>query len=52
MDFKTLGIKSDLVNILKKNGIHTPTPIQEESIEIIKNGQDVIAEAGTGTEKL
>ena len=51
MDFKTLGIKSDLVNILKKNGIHTPTPIQEESIEIIKNGQDVIAEAGTGTGK-
>ena len=51
MDFKSLGINNDLVSILKKNGIHTPTPIQEESIEIIKQGQDIIAEAGTGTGK-
>ncbi len=51
MDFKSLGINSDLINILKKNGIHTPTPVQEESIETIKQGQDLIAEAGTGTGK-
>lgn len=51
MDFKSLGINSGLADILKKNGIKTPTPIQEEAIEIIKNGQDVIAEAGTGTGK-
>ena len=51
MNFKTLGISEDLVNILKKNGINTPTPIQEESIEIIKQGKDIIAEAGTGTGK-
>ena len=51
MDFKTLGINKNLVNILNKNGIHKPTPIQEESIEIIKHGQDIIAEAGTGTGK-
>lgn len=51
MSFKKLGISNNLVDILNKNGIKTPTPIQEESIEIIKNGQDVIAEAGTGTGK-
>ena len=51
MDFKSLGINSGLVDILKKNGIKTPTSIQEEAIGIIKNGQDVIAEAGTGTGK-
>ena len=51
MDFKALGINAGLVNILNKNGINTPTPIQEESIEVIKQGQDVIAEAGTGTGK-
>ena len=32
MDFKTLGINKNLVNILNKNGINTPTPIQEESM--------------------
>ncbi len=51
MDFKKLGICKELVDILKKNGISAPTPIQEESIEIIKNGKDIIAEAGTGTGK-
>ena len=51
MDFKKLGIFKELVDILKKNGISAPTPIQEESIEIIKNGKDIIAEAGTGTGK-
>ena len=30
MDFKKLGICKELVDILKKNGISAPTPIQEE----------------------
>ena len=51
MKFKDLGINDDIINILNKNGISTPTPIQEESIAHIKNGADVIAQAQTGTGK-
>lgn len=51
MNFKDLGIKEDILNILSTNGITTPTPIQEESIVHIKNGNDVIAQAQTGTGK-
>lgn len=51
MDFIKLGISKDIVNILNKNGIKTPTEIQERSIASIKAGNDVIAEAQTGTGK-
>ena len=37
MNFKDLGISENIVNVLSKNGISTPTPIQKESINIIKN---------------
>lgn len=51
MNFKELGINDNTIETLKKMGITTPTPIQEESIELIKSGKDVIAEAQTGTGK-
>ena len=51
MNFKDLGISESITKVLLKNGISTPTPIQEESISIIKNGCDVIAQAQTGTGK-
>ena len=51
MNFKDLGISENIVKVLLKNGISTPTPIQKESINIIKNGCDVIAQAQTGTGK-
>lgn len=51
MNFKNLGINEDIIKILNKNGINTPTPIQAESIPYIKDGKDVIAEAQTGTGK-
>lgn len=51
MNFKELGISEALINVLKKNGISSPTHIQEECIELIKKGKDVIAEAQTGTGK-
>ncbi|MHC1748683.1 MAG: DEAD/DEAH box helicase [Cellulosilyticaceae bacterium] len=51
MTFKTLGISDAFCMHLKKNGIHTPTPIQENSISLIKAGEDVIGEAQTGTGK-
>lgn len=51
MNFTTLGINKEIINVLKMSGITNPTPIQEQSIEIIKSGKDVIAEAQTGTGK-
>lgn len=51
MNFKELGLNEDLINILKKSGISSPTPIQEQSIALIKDKKDVIAEAATGTGK-
>lgn len=51
MNFKNLNLSDDLVNVLKKSGINSPTPIQEQSISLIKEGKDVIAEAATGTGK-
>lgn len=51
MNFNELGINDSLIKLLKKNGISTPTPIQEECIKAIKDGKDVIGEAQTGTGK-
>ncbi len=51
MNFKQLGLSDDLVNILNNSGISIPTPIQEQSIPIINQGKDIIAEAATGTGK-
>ena len=49
--FKELGIKDDILSILKTQGISEPTEVQEQSIKLIKQGRDVIAEAQTGTGK-
>ncbi len=51
MNFKQLDLKENLLNILEKSRITSPTPIQEQSIPIIKQGKDIIAEAATGTGK-
>lgn len=51
MDFKELGISENILDVLKSVGITNPTPIQEECINFIKNGKDVIGEAQTGTGK-
>lgn len=51
MDFKELGISEDIINVLKKEGITEPTAIQKDSIRLIKERRDVIADAPTGTGK-
>ncbi|MGL5329526.1 MAG: DEAD/DEAH box helicase [Peptostreptococcaceae bacterium] len=51
MNFKNLKINDDIICVLNRNGIKSPTPIQSESIPLIKMGKDVIAEAQTGTGK-
>lgn len=50
-DFKEIGIKKELSDILSEERIDTPTPIQEQSIPAILEGKDIIGEAQTGTGK-
>jgi len=49
--FKKLGLNDNILDMIKIQGISEPTPIQEQSIPLIKDGRDVIAEAQTGTGK-
>ncbi|MBK1810174.1 DEAD/DEAH box helicase [Clostridium sp. YIM B02505] len=51
MNFKELGINEEIIKVLKKSGITTPTQVQQESIQFVRSGRDVIAEAQTGTGK-
>ena len=49
--FYNLGISNELVDILKKNGITEPTPIQERAIPDLVRGRDIVAQSQTGTGK-
>jgi ATP-dependent RNA helicase DeaD len=49
--FKALGIDDSLVELLTRQGIKTPSPIQALTIPTILDGTDVIAQAQTGTGK-
>lgn len=50
-NFSALGIREELVALLKDSGVTTATPIQDKSIPALLDGQDVIAQAQTGTGK-
>jgi ATP-dependent RNA helicase DeaD len=50
-NFLSLGISEKLVDLLKTNGITAPTHIQEQVIPTVLEGEDVIAQAQTGTGK-
>lgn len=50
-NFKAIGIDEKLEKTLNKNGITEPTPVQEQAIPEILKGNDVIAQAQTGTGK-
>lgn len=51
MSFFTLGLSPDLLQSVGYAGYQQPTPIQAQAIPLILKGQDVIAEAKTGTGK-
>jgi ATP-dependent RNA helicase DeaD len=49
--FSSLKISTDLVQLLSQNRITDPTPIQQQTIPVLLEGKDVIAQAQTGTGK-
>lgn len=52
MDFETLGLESRLIKAIKKIGFELPTPIQEQAIPYLVEGQkDLVGLAQTGTGK-
>ncbi len=51
MSFDSFNIDQKLVNLLTKQGITTPSPVQAQAIPVGMQGHDVIAIAQTGTGK-
>jgi ATP-dependent RNA helicase DeaD len=51
VDFKTLGVKKELIKGLDDLGVTIPTPIQREAVPLLISGKDVLAQAQTGTGK-
>ncbi len=49
--FADLGLPSSLLSTLSALGYETPTPVQESSIPLLLSGEDVLAQAQTGTGK-
>ncbi len=51
MTFKTLGLTAPLLRAVKEEGYTAATPIQEQAIPPILQGNDIFASAQTGTGK-
>lgn len=51
MSFEQLGLQQETIQVLQKQGITTPTEIQEKSIPVIFAGKDLIAISKTGSGK-
>lgn len=49
--FKALGVIPELIEVLKKQGITTPTEVQESAIPSAFKGKDIIGKSQTGTGK-
>lgn len=51
MTFSNLGLSTDLLRAVADSGYTEPTPIQQQAIPAILQGQDIFASAQTGTGK-
>ncbi len=49
--FKSLGLSDSILSVLDSIGYETPSPIQEQCITHLLNGEDIIGQAQTGTGK-
>lgn len=49
--FATLGLNDDIVASVTSVGYEEPTPVQRETIPLLLDGRDLLAQAATGTGK-
>jgi ATP-dependent RNA helicase DeaD len=49
--FGDLGLSESILKVLDSIGYETPSPIQEQCISLLLNGEDIIGQAQTGTGK-
>lgn len=49
--FDTLGIRKEIMQVIREMGFTQPTPIQEAAIPLAMQGEDVIGQAQTGSGK-
>ena len=50
-EFSKLNVSNKIIDILDKENITIPSPIQENAIPLLLDGKDVIGMAKTGTGK-
>ena len=51
MQFSELGLRPDMLRLIKARGYKHPTPIQAQAVPVVLQGRDVLAGAQTGTGK-
>ncbi len=51
MRFEEFGLSEPLLRAVKEAGFESPTPIQEQAIPLLLQGEDVVGQAQTGTGK-
>lgn len=51
MTFDSLGLNADILRAISEQGYSAPTPIQQQAIPVVLNGDDLLASAQTGTGK-
>jgi len=51
MSFESLGLSTELLRAISEQGYTTPTPVQEQAIPLVLEGEDLMARAQTGTGK-
>src|SRR5262245_4420956 len=51
VSFVTLGLRSELTDVVSALGYEEPTPVQRETIPLLLDGRDLLGQAETGTGK-
>ncbi|MCC2686700.1 MAG: box helicase, partial [Paenibacillaceae bacterium] len=51
LTFDRLGVRAELVHVLKNSGVTVATPVQEQAIPVLQSGKDAVVQAQTGTGK-
>lgn len=51
IDFKNIGLQSNIIIALEKIGINSPTEVQKQSIPVALSGNDILASSQTGSGK-